>query len=149
MDCLYKFLKTIEEVIQFFETLIWESFEVLEVDLQVILDQLKAILFSLSRIVEGDQMDTPLHLTFCRQRGNRLVFPQLSRVRQGSSAATQEERQVVLVPIAKIRVHLQTQPKSVDCQVLELISQIHISEIDNDGGSDLPDLIDHKGNIVN
>ena len=81
-----KLLKTIEEVIQFIDTFMRESFEALEVDLQIVVNQLKAILFRLSRIVEGDKMDTPPHLTYCRQRGSRLVFPQYNRISKRSSA---------------------------------------------------------------
>ena len=57
----------------------------------------------------------------------------------------------MLVPIARLRVHLRTQPEPVDCQVLQPVvevSQVCIRETDTDTVSDVPDLIDHQGNIV-
>ena len=48
-------------------------------------------------------------------------------------------------------MHLKTQPEPVDCQLLEPVVevfQICIREIDTDSDSDVPDLIDHQGNIV-
>ena len=64
----------------------------------------------------------------------------------------QGEGQIELVPIARLRICLRTQPESVDCWVLEPvveISQTQVEETDTSSDSDLPDLIDSEGNIVN
>ena len=64
----------------------------------------------------------------------------------------QGEGQIELVPIARLRICLRTQPESMDCQVLEPVvevSQTQIEEIDTGSDSDVPDLIDSEGNIVN
>ena len=71
---------------------------------------------------------------------------------RGNNKLVQGEGQIELVPIARLRICLRTQPKSVDCQVLEPvveISQIQVEETDTGSDSDLPDLIDSEGNIVN
>ena len=71
---------------------------------------------------------------------------------RGNNELVQGEGQIELVPIARLRIHLRTQSKSVDCQVLEPvveISQTQVEETDTGSDSDVPNLIDSKGNIVN
>ena len=97
-------------------------------------------------------MGTSPHPTYCRQRRNRLVFPRPSKVLRGNNELVQGDGQIELVPIARLRIHLRTQPESVDCQVLEPvveISQTQVEETDTGSDSDLHDLIDSEGNIVN
>ena len=152
MSHLYKLLKTIEEVIEFLDILTRESFEALDVDLKIVINQLKGILDRLSSIVEEGKTGTSPHLTYCKQRRNRLVSPQSNGISKGNSAVVQEDRQVVLVPVGRFRVHLQTRLEVVDCQVLESVVEIlqeQVEVTDTDSDSDLPDLIDHEGNIVN
>ena len=71
---------------------------------------------------------------------------------RGNNKLVQGQGQIELVPIARLRIHLRTQSKSVGCQVLEPvveISQTQVEETDTDSDSDVPDLIDSEGNIVN
>ena len=71
---------------------------------------------------------------------------------RGNNELVQGEGQIELVLIARLRICLRAQPKSVDCQVLEPVvevSQTQVEETDTDSDSDLPDLIDSEGNIVN
>ena len=71
---------------------------------------------------------------------------------RGNNKLVQGEGQIELVPIARLRICLRTQPESMDCQVLEPvveISQTQVEETDTGSDSDLPDLIDSEGNIVN
>ena len=108
-------------------------------------------------------MGTSPHPTYCRRRRNRLIFPQPSEVLRGNNELVQGEGQIELVPIARLRICLRTQPKSMDCRVLEPvveISQTQVEETDTGtvfpsesirlgGDSDLPGLVDSEGNIVN
>ena len=71
---------------------------------------------------------------------------------RGNNELVQGEGQTELVPIARLRIHLRTQPESMDCQVLEPvveISQTKVEETDAGSDSDLPDLIDSEWNKVN
>ena len=71
---------------------------------------------------------------------------------RGNNKLVQGEGQIELVLIARLRIRLRTQPESVDCQVSEPvieISQTQVEEMGTDSDSDLPDLIDSEGNIVN
>ena len=102
--------------------------------------------------MEESQLGTSPHLTYCRQRKNRWIFARPSKVLRGNSELVQGEGQIELVPIARLRIRLRTQPESIDCQVLEPvveISQTQVEETDIGSDSDLPDLIDSEGNIVN
>ena len=149
---LSKLVNTIEGIIKFFGVLTRASFELLDEDLQVFINQLRGILHRLRRIVEESQMGTSPHPTYCRRRRNRLIFPRPSEVLRGNNELVQGEGQIELVPIARFRIRLRTQPKSMDCQVLEpvvRISQTQVEETDTGSDSDLPDLIDSEGNIVN
>ena len=149
---LSKLVNTIEGIIKFFGVLTRASFELLDEDLQVLINQLRGILHRLRRIVEESQVSTFPHLTYCRQRRNRLIFPRPSKVLRGNNELVQGEGQIELVPIARLRIHLRIQPESVDCQVLEPVVEIlqtQVEETDTGSNSDLPDLIDSEGNIVN
>ena len=149
---LSKLVNTIEGIIKFFGVLTRASFELLDEDLQVLINQLRGILHRLRRIVEESQVGTSPHPTYCRRRRNRLIFPQSSEVLMGNNELVQGEGQIELVPIARLRICLRTQPESVDCQVLEPvveISQAQVEETDTGSDSNLPDLIDSEGNIVN
>ena len=112
---LSKLVNTIKEIIKFFGVLTRASFELLDEDLQVLINQLRGILHRLRRIVEESQVGTSPHLTYCRQRRNRLIFPRPSEVLRGNNELVQGEGQIELVPIARLRIHLRTQPESVDC----------------------------------
>ena len=71
---------------------------------------------------------------------------------RGNNKLVQGGGQIELVLIARLRILLRTQPESMDCQVLEPvveISQTQIEEMDTGSDSDLPNLIDSEGNIVN
>ena len=71
---------------------------------------------------------------------------------RGNNKLEQGEGRIELVPIARLRMGLRTQPKSMDCQVLEPVvevSQTQVEETDTGSDSDVPDLIDSEGNIVN
>ena len=71
---------------------------------------------------------------------------------RGNNGLVQGEGQIELVPIARLRISLTTQSESVDCQVLEPVvevSQTQVEETDTGSDSDVPDLIDSEGNIVN
>ena len=72
---LSKLVNTIEGIIKFCGILTRASFELLDEDLQVLINQLRGILHRLRRIVEESQLSTSPHLTYCRQRRNRLIFP--------------------------------------------------------------------------
>ena len=121
---LSKLVNTIKGIIKFFGVLTRASFKLLDEDLQVLINQLRAILHRLRRIVEESQVGTSPHLTYCRRRRNRLIFPRPSEVLRGNNELVQGEGQIELVPIARLRIRLRTQPKSVDCQVLEPVVEI-------------------------
>ena len=72
---LSKLVNTIKGIIKFFGVLTRASFELLDEDLQILINQLRGILHRLRRIVEESQVGTSPHPTYCRQRRNRLVFP--------------------------------------------------------------------------
>ena len=149
---LSKLVNTIEGIIKFFGVLTRASFELLDKDLQVLINQLRGILHRLRRTVEESQVGTSPHPTYCRRRRNRLIFSRPSEVLRENNELVPGEGQIELVPIARLRIHLRTQPESVDCQVLEPvveISQTQVEETDTGSDSDLPDLIDSDGNIVN
>ena len=63
---LSKLVNTIEGIIKFFGVLTRSSFELLDEDLQVFINQLRGILHRLRRIVEESQVGTSPHLTNCR-----------------------------------------------------------------------------------
>ena len=148
---LKKLVNTIEGIIKCFGILARASSELLDEDLQVLIDQLRGILHRLRRIVEESDMSTSLYLTYCRQRRNRLIFPQPREALRGDNEIAQRQGQIELVPIARLRIHLRTQSESMDCQVLGSvveITQTQVEETDTDSDSDVPDLIDSQGNIV-
>ena len=62
---LSKLVNTIEGIIKFFGVLTRASFELLDKDLQVLINQLRGILHKLRRIVEESQVSTSPHLTYC------------------------------------------------------------------------------------
>ena len=72
---LNKLVNTIEGIIKCFGVLARASCELLDEDLQVLVDQLRRILHRLKGIVEESDMSISPHLTYCRQRRNRLIFP--------------------------------------------------------------------------
>ena len=149
---LSRLVNTIEGIIKLFGVLTRASFEILDEDLQVLINQLRGILHRLRRIMEERQVSTSPHPTYCRQRRNRLILPRPCKVLRGNNKLVQGEGQIELVPIARLRIHLRTQPESVDCQVLEPVVEIlqtQVEEMDTGSDSDLPDLIDSEGNIVN
>ena len=56
------------------------------------------------------------------------------------------------MPIVRLKIRLRDQTESMDNQVLEsmiAVTQTQVEEIDTDSGSDVPNLIDSQGNIVN
>ena len=64
----------------------------------------------------------------------------------------QRQGQIELVPIVRFRICLRDQTESVDNQVLEstiAVTQTQVEEIDTDSDSEVPDLIDSQGNIIN
>ena len=121
---LSKLVNTIKGIIKFFGVLTRASFELLDKDLQVLINQLRGILHRLRRIVEESQVGTSPHPTYCRRRRNSLISPQPSKMLRGNSELVQGEGQIELVPIARLRIRLRTQPESVDCQVLEPVVEI-------------------------
>ena len=149
---LNKLVNTIEGKVKFFGIPTKASSELLDEDLQVLINQLRGILHRLTGVVEESQLGTSPHPTYCRRRRNRWIFPRPSKVLRGNSELVQGEGQIELVPIARLRFRLRTQPEFIDCQVLEPvveISQAQVEETDIGSDSDLPDLIDSEGNIVN
>ena len=149
---LNKLVNTIEGIIKCFGELARASSELLDEDLQVLIDQLRGILHRLRGIVEESDVSTSPHLTYCRRRRNRLIFPQPREALRGDNEIVQGQGQIELVPIARLRIHLRTQSESVDCQVLEPVVEVmqpQVEETDTDSDLDVPDLIDSKGNIVN
>ena len=116
---LSKLVNTIKGIIKFFGVLTRASFELLDEDLQVLINQLRGILHRLRGIVEESQVSTSPHPTYCRRRRNRLIFPRPSEVLRGNNEPVQGEGQIELVPIARLRICSRTQPESVDCRVLE------------------------------
>ena len=72
---LNKLVNTIKGIIKFFGVLARASSKLLDEDLQVLVNQLRGILHRLRRIVEESDVCTSPHLTYCRQRRNRLIFP--------------------------------------------------------------------------
>ena len=149
---LSKLVNTIKGIIKFFGVLTRASFKLLDEDLQVLINQLRGILHGLRRIVKESQVSTSPHPTYYRRRRNRLIFPRPSEVLRGNNKPVQGEGQIELALIARLRIRLRTQPESVDCWVLEPvveISQTQVEETDTGSDSDVPDLIDSEGNIVN
>ena len=63
---LSKLVNTIKGIIKFLGVLTRASFELLDKDLQVLINQLRGILHRLRRIVEESQVSTSPHLTYCR-----------------------------------------------------------------------------------
>ena len=149
---LKKLVNTIEGIIKCFGILARASSKLLDEDLQVLIDQLRGILHRLRRIVEGSDENTPPYLTYCRQRRNRLIFPRPREMLRGGDEIVPRQGQIELVLIARLRIHLRAQSKSVDCEVLESVvevTQTQVEETDTDSDSDIPDLIDSQGNIAN
>ena len=63
---LNKLVNTIEGVIKFFGVLTRASFELLDKDLQVLINQLRGILHRLKGVVKKSQVGTSPHPTYCR-----------------------------------------------------------------------------------
>ena len=63
---LSKLVNTIEGIIKFLGVLTRASFELLDEDLQILINQLRGILHRLRRIVEESRVGTSPHLTYCR-----------------------------------------------------------------------------------
>ena len=149
---LNKLANTIEGIIKCFGILARASSELLDEDLQVLVDQLRGILLRLRGIVEeGDSGTSPL-LTYCRQRRNRLIFPQPRKTIKGDNEIIPGQGQIELVPIVRFRIRLRAQSESADHQVLEPaveVAQTQVEETDIDSDSEVPDLFDSQGNIVN
>ena len=148
---LNKLVKTIEGIITFFGILTRTSSELIDEDLQVLINQFRGILHRLRGVVEDSQLATSPHLIYCRQRRNRLIFPRPSEALRGNNKLVSRKGQIEVVPVARLRIHLRTQPESIDCQVLKpivVILQTQVEETDTDSDSDIPDLIDSEGNIV-
>ena len=112
---LSKLVNTIEGIIKFFGILRRASFKLLDDDSQVLINQLRGILHRLIGIVEESQVGTSPHLTYCRRRRNRLIFPRPSKVLRGNNELVPREGQIELVLIARLRIHLRTQPESMEC----------------------------------
>ena len=149
---LNKFVNTIKGIIKCFGILARASSKLLDNDLQVIIDQLGGILLRLGEIVEEGDLSIPPPLTYCRQRRDRLIFPHPREALQRDNEVAQGQGQIELVPIVRLRIHLGDQTESVNNQVLESViptAQTQVVEIDIDSDSDVPDLIDSRGNIVN
>ena len=143
---LNKLVNTIKGIMKCFGILARASSELLDEDLQVLIDQLRGILHRLRRIVEESDVRTSPYPTYCRQRRNRLIFPQPREALRGDNEIVQRQGQIELVLIARLRIHLRTQSKSVDCQVLgsvEEVTQTQVEETDTDSDSDVPNLIDY------
>ena len=66
MGNLSKLVNTIKGIIKFFGVLTRASFELLDEDLQILINQLRCILHRLRRIVEESQVGTSPHPTYCR-----------------------------------------------------------------------------------
>ena len=149
---LNKLANTIEGIIKCFGILARASSQLSEEDLQVLVDQLRGILLRLKGIVgEGDSGTSPLP-TYCRQRRNRLIFPGPKETIKGDNEIIPGQGQIELVPIVRFRIPLRAQPESADHQVLEPaveVVQTQVEETDTDSDSEVPDLIDSQGNIVN
>ena len=150
---LKKLVKTIKGIIKYFGILARASSELLDEELQVLVDQLRGILHRLRRIVkESDVNTSPYTSPYCRRRRNRLIFPRPREALREDNEIVQRQGQIELVPIARLRIHLRTQSRSMDCQVLGSVvevTQTQVEETDTDSDSDVPDLIDSQGNIVN
>ena len=81
-----------------------------------------------------------------------MIFPRPREALREDNEIVQRQGQIELVPIARLRIHLRTQSRSMDCQVLGSVvevTQTQVEETDTDSDSDVPDLIDSQGNIVN
>ena len=116
------------------------------------MDQLRGILLRLRGIVEEGDVSISPPPTYCKRRRNRLIFPQPREVLRRNNEIVQKQGQIELVPIVRLRIHLRDQTESVDNQVLESViaaTQAQVEEIDTDSDSDMPNLIDCQGNIVN
>ena len=149
---LKKLVNTIEGIIKCFGILARASFELLEEDLQVLVDQLSGILHRLGRIVEGSDVNTSPYLTYCRQSRNRLIFPRPRETLRGGDEIVPRQGQIELVPIARLRIRLRDQSESVDYEVLESVVEVmqtQVEETDTDSASGIPDLIDSQGIIAN
>ena len=149
---LKKLVNTIEGIIKCFGILARASSKLLDEDLQVLIDQLRDILHRLRRIVEESDMNTSPYPTYCRQRRNRLIFPQPRKTLREGDEIVPRRGQIELVLIARLRIRLKDQSEPVDYEVLESVvevTQTQVEETDTDSDSNIPDLIDSQGNIAN
>ena len=97
-------------------------------------------------------MSIPPPPTYCRQRRIRLIFPRQRETLRRDNEKVQRQGQIELVLIARLRIHLRDQTESMENQVLKsaiATAQTQVEEIDIDSDSDVPDLIDSQGDIVN
>ena len=81
-----------------------------------------------------------------------MIFPQPREALRRDNEIVQRQGQIGLVLIVRLRIRLRDQTESVDNQVLKstiAATQTQVEEIDKDSDSDVPDLIDSQGNIVN
>ena len=127
---LKKLVNTIEGIIKCFGILARASSELLDEDLQVLIDQLRGILHRLRRIVEGSDMNTSPYPTYCRQRGNRLIFPRPREMFREGDEIVPRQGQIELVPIARLRIRLRAQSESVDCEVLESVVEVTQTQVE-------------------
>ena len=116
------------------------------------MNQLRGILLRLRGIVEESDGNVPPPLTYCRQRRNRLIFPQPREALRRGNEIVHRQGPIELVTIVRLRICLRDQTESMGNQVLKsaiATMQTQVEEIDIDSDSDVPDLIDSQGNIVN
>ena len=110
---LKKLVNTIEGIIKCFGILARAFSKLLDKDLQVLVDQLRGILHRLRRIVEESDVNTSPYPTYCRWRRNRLIFPWPRETLRGGDEIVPKWGQIELVPIARLRIRLRAQSKSV------------------------------------
>ena len=81
-----------------------------------------------------------------------MIFPRPRETLRRDNEIVQKQGQIELVLIARLQICLRDQTESVGNQVLKSAiasTQTQVEEIDIDSDSDVPDLIDSQGNIVN
>ena len=81
-----------------------------------------------------------------------MIFPQPREALRRDNEIVQRQGQIELVPIVRLRICLRDKTETVGNQVLKsviAITQTQVEEIDIDSDSDVPNLIDSQGNIVN
>ena len=78
-----------------------------------------------------------------------MVFSRPREALRRDNEIVQRQGKIELVPIARLRICLRAQTESVDNKVLEsTIVETQVEEIGTDSDSNVPDLINSQGNIV-